>query len=117
MACAVSQAASPGPARRPDSRLRTFPPLGAAGVSAQPVHEERPAESIAGLLAALALFAALVGLAYRPVRVIPFAILLALVATAMGGRHARLAATALLVCGLCFIAGLAIAVLTNNPIF
>ena len=59
----------------------------------------------------------LIGLAYRPVRVIPFAIVLALIATAMGGRHARLAAAAVFVGGLCFIVGLALAVITNNPIF
>ena len=86
-------------------------------MSASPVREEGPAEVIAGLLASLALFAGLFGLAYRPVRVIPFAIALALIATAMGGRHARLAAAALLTCGLCFIVGLAVAVLTNHPIF
>ncbi len=86
-------------------------------MNASPVRENTAAESIAGLLAALSLFASLIGLAYRPVRVIPFAIVLALVATAMGGRHNRLAATAVFVGGLCFIVGLALAVLTNNPIF
>jgi hypothetical protein len=86
-------------------------------MSATPVREESHADAIAGLLASLALFAGLIGIAYRPVRVVPFAIALALVATAMGGRHARLAATALLICGVCFIVGLAVAVLTNNPIF
>jgi hypothetical protein len=86
-------------------------------VSSHPVSEDRPADAIAGLLAALSLFASLIGLAYRPVRVIPFAIALALVATAMGGRHARLAAAALFTGGLCFLVGMAIAVMTNNPIF
>jgi len=86
-------------------------------VSSGPVSEDRPADAIAGLLAALALFASLIGIAYRPVRVIPFAIALALVATAMGGRHARLATTALIVGGLCFVAGMAVAVITNHPIF
>jgi hypothetical protein len=82
-----------------------------------PEVRERPSDAIAGLLASLALFASLLGLVYRPVRVIPFAIVLALIATAMGGRHARLAATALIVSGACFVAGLALAVTTNNPIF
>jgi hypothetical protein len=59
----------------------------------------------------------LIGVAYRPVRVIPFAFALALVATAMGGRHARLATLALAVGGLCFVVGMAVAVLTKNPIF
>jgi hypothetical protein len=86
-------------------------------VSASPIREDRPADSIAGLLAALALFTSFIGLAYRPVRLIPFAILLALIATAMGGRHARLAAAALFIAGLCFIVGLALAVITSHPIF
>ena len=73
--------------------------------------------AVAGLLASLALFASLVGLVYRPVRVIPFALALALIATAMGGRHARLAATALVVGAACFVVGMALAVITNNPIF
>jgi formate/nitrite transporter FocA (FNT family) len=86
-------------------------------VNASPARESSAAESIAGLLAALSLFASLIGLAYRPARVVPFAIALALVATAMGGRHNRLAAAAVFVGGLCFAVGLAVAVLTNNPIF
>jgi hypothetical protein len=86
-------------------------------MSASPIREDRPADTIAGLLAALALFASLIGIAYRPARLIPFAILIALVATAMGGRHARLAAAAVFVGGLCFILGFAVAVLTNHPIF
>jgi predicted RND superfamily exporter protein len=74
-------------------------------------------ETIAGLLAALALFVSLIGVAYRPARLIPFAIALALISTAMGGRHSRLAAAALVVCGLCFMVGMAVAVSTDNPIF
>jgi hypothetical protein len=86
-------------------------------MSVSPVQEDRPADAVAGLLASLALFAGLIGLVYRPARLIPVAILIALIATAMGGRHARLAAAALVVCGVCFIVGLALAVVTNNPIF
>ncbi len=87
-------------------------------MSTPPVAEEsRPADSIAGFLAALSIFASLIGLVYHPVRLIPFAILLALIATAMGGSHARLAQFAVITGALCFIGGLAIAVITNNPIF
>jgi len=86
-------------------------------VSTTPVGGERPSEAIAGLLASLALFASLIGVAYRPVRVVPFALALALIAAAMGGRHARLAAAAIFVGGLCFFVGLAVAVITGNPIF
>jgi hypothetical protein len=83
----------------------------------QPVSEDRPSDAVAGLLASVALFASLIGLAYRPARLIPFALVLALVASAMGGRHARLSAFALVVGGVCFVVGMALAVITNNPIF
>jgi hypothetical protein len=86
-------------------------------MSVPPTARERPSEAIAGLLASLALFMSLIGVAYRPVRVIPFALALALLAIAMGGRHARLAAFALAIGGLCFVVGLAVAVITKNPIY
>ena len=83
----------------------------------QPLTEDRPSDGIAGFLASAALFTSLIGIAYRPVRLIPFALLLALIATAMGGRHQRLAAAALGVGAVCFVFGMALAVITNNPIF
>ncbi len=85
-------------------------------MSAQP-RAESPSEAIAGLLAALSIFASLVALAYRPGRLIPFALLLALVATAIGGRHQRLAALAIGIGGVCFVVGMALAVLTDNPLY
>ena len=78
---------------------------------------DRPADAVAGLLAALAIFGSCLALAYRPVRVIPFTILIALVATAIGGRHQRLAAYALGISGACFIVGIFFAIITNHPIF
>jgi hypothetical protein len=45
------------------------------------------------------------------------AILLALLAAALGGRHSRLAVLAIGIGGVCFIVGMSIAVLTDNPIF
>jgi hypothetical protein len=86
-------------------------------MSARTASRERPSEVVAGLLASLAVFTSLIGVAYRPVRVIPFALALALLATAMGGRHARLAAFAIVLGGLCFIVGMAVAVITQNPVF
>ena len=40
-------------------------------VSANPVSQSRPAESVAGLLASLSIFVSLIGVAYRPARLIP----------------------------------------------
>ena len=86
-------------------------------MSANPVSESRPAETVAGLLASFSIFFSLIGVAYRPARVIPAAILLALLATAMGGRHYRLGAIAAGVGALCFAVGMAVAVITGNPIY
>ncbi len=83
----------------------------------QPVEGGRPSEAVAGFLAALSIFASLFALAYRPVRMIPFAIILALIASGMGGRHARLAAFAVALSTVCFIAAMVIAVLTKHPLY
>jgi branched-subunit amino acid transport protein len=86
-------------------------------VSATPVERSRPAETIAGLLAAVAIFVSLTGVVYRPLRLIPFAILLALIALAIGGRHERLAGYAVAIGALSFVVGMAAAVITSNPLW
>jgi hypothetical protein len=78
---------------------------------------DRPADAVAGLLAALAIFGSCIALFYRPIRIIPFTILMALVAAGIGGRNQRLAAIALAISGACFIAGTFFAIITNHPIF
>jgi hypothetical protein len=91
---------------------------GGAQVSAQPrAASSGTAETIASFLAAVSIFASCIAVAYRPGRVIPFALLLALLAAGIGGRATRLAAWAIAVGGVCFIVGMAVAVLTDNPIF
>jgi hypothetical protein len=86
-------------------------------VSAPPVTRDRPADAVAGLLAACSIFASLVALAYRPARITPFTIGIALVAVGIGGRNARIAAFAVAVGSICFVLGMTLAVLTENPIF
>ncbi|MDQ2909955.1 MAG: hypothetical protein M3R39_02905, partial [Actinomycetota bacterium] len=93
------------------------PPGGGAALSAHPEARERPADAVAGLLASLSIFASLIGVAYRPGRLIPGALLLALLAVAMGGRHLRLAGFATGIGGACFVIGMAAAVITDNPLF
>ena len=78
---------------------------------------DRPAEVVAGFLATIAVFASVLGLAYRPFRIAPFAILIALVAAAMGGRHARLAAFAVGFGAFCWVVGMIIAVVTETPVY
>jgi hypothetical protein len=77
----------------------------------------RPTETLAGYLAALSIFASAIGLAYRPLRLVPLAILLALIATAIGGRAARLAMFAVYAGAACFVLGLAFAVVTSHPLW
>ena len=48
---------------------------------------------------------------------IPFALLLALLAAGIGGRATRLAGWAIAIGAVCFIVGMAVAVVTDNPIF
>lgn len=78
---------------------------------------DSPAEAIAGILAALSLTASAIALAYRPVRVIPFAVIAALVAARIGGRHQRLATAAVMISAAAWLVGMTIAVLTENPLF
>jgi len=86
-------------------------------VSTTPVDEPRPAEAVAGFLAALSLTASVLALFYRPVRLAPFAILIAIVAAGIGGRHARLAAFACGVATLAFFTGMTIAAITSHPLY
>jgi hypothetical protein len=86
-------------------------------VSAPARAGERPAESVAGILAALAIFGSCIALAYRPVRITPFTILISLIAVGIGGRHQKLAAAAVAISGACFIVGTFFAIITNHPIF
>ena len=86
-------------------------------MSSTPVERSRPAETVAGLLAAVAIFVSLTGVVYRPLRLIPLAILLALVALAIGGRHERLAGYAVITGAVCFVVGMAAAVVTSNPLW
>jgi hypothetical protein len=86
-------------------------------VSSSPYERARPAETIAGFLAAAAIFVSLVGIAYRPLRLIPFAVVLALIAAGIGGRAERLATWAVGISAVSFALGMAAAVITSNPLW
>ncbi len=75
------------------------------------------ADPLSGVFAATALFFSLVALVYHPLPVSVAAILLGLVAVLMSPRHQQLASIALAVAGVCFVAGMAIAVTTGNPLW
>ncbi len=74
-------------------------------------------EAVAGFLAAVSLFVSLLGIAHRPARTIPVAILVALVATRMTERHTKLAGWAVAVGAASFVIGMAIAVITENALY
>ncbi len=77
----------------------------------------RPAEAVAGIMAAGAVFLGAFELAYRPFRLAPAALILLLVATVMSNRQQKLIGLGFAVVGICFVAGAAIQVLTHHPLF
>lgn len=86
-------------------------------MSVAPYGRSRPAETLAGFLAAVSIFVSLTGVAYRPLRLIPFGILLSLIAVGIGGRSERLATVAVAVGAASFAVGMAVAVITSNPLW
>jgi hypothetical protein len=86
-------------------------------------------DTIGGLMSATAIFVGLLGmtnfdlsisgthLEMRPFRICIAAVVLALVAVGIGGRHRRLAALAVGIAGASWVAGMVIAVVTERPIF
>jgi hypothetical protein len=77
----------------------------------------RPVDAVAGLMSAAALFASLIAIVYRPVRIAPFAAVVALIAIAMSKRSEKLGQLALGVAGASFVAGMIVAVVVNHPLF
>jgi len=77
----------------------------------------RPAETVAGLLAAGALFIGFIELLYRPFRLAPAALILLLIATVMSKRQQRLVGLGFAVVGICFVVGAALQVLAKHPLY
>ena len=89
-------------------------------MSTLPPAERRdgPAETIAGFLAALAIFGGVIAIAQRPVTIGLFSIFIGLVAAAMaGGRHRNLAAAAVAIAGASWLTGMIVSVITNRPLW
>jgi len=77
----------------------------------------RSSETVAGFLASLAIFVSLISVAWHPLRLILPAILIALIAAAIGGRHQRLAFAAVMIAAACFFFGMTIAVVTSRALW
>jgi hypothetical protein len=74
-------------------------------------------ETVAGILAAAAMFAGFLELAYRPFRLAPAALLVALVAAVMSRQQQRLVGLAVAVILVCFLVGASIAVWLSRPLY
>jgi hypothetical protein len=77
----------------------------------------QPHETVAGLIAAGALFLGALELVYRPFRLAPAAAILLLIATVMTTRQQRLVGIGFAVVGVCFVVGAALQVWTEHPLF
>lgn len=77
----------------------------------------KTSETVAGFLAAIAIFVSLVGLAWHPLRLILPSLAIALVASGMGSHKGRLQFAAVLICGACLFFGLTIAVVFSKPLW
>jgi hypothetical protein len=77
----------------------------------------RTSETVAGFLAAIAIFVSLVGLAWHPLRLILPSLAIALVASGMGAGKGRLQFAAVLICAVCLFFGFSIAVAFSKPLW
>ena len=78
---------------------------------------EGAASTVAGFLAALAIFAGVAALVYYPGRVGTAAVVTALIAAGIGGFQRGLATFAVAFTGICWFAGMIIAISLERPIF
>jgi hypothetical protein len=76
-----------------------------------------PSEAVAGLLASIAIFVGGLELVYRPFRLAPAALILALIATVMSRAQPKVIPIAYAMIGVCFIAGAALQILTHHPLY
>jgi hypothetical protein len=86
-------------------------------VSSTSLDRQTPAEGVAGFLSAIAIFGSAIGIVSHPLRLIPFALILAFVAAAIGGRYRRLAFVAVMFSSVAFFLGLTVAVIFKHRLF
>ena len=89
---------------------RAWPARAPGGAGERPARRgprrSRPAETVAGFIAAAALAVGVIAIVYRPVRLSPPALLVALIAVGIGGRFSRLAAAAVAVITVGWVLGM-----------
>ena len=75
------------------------------------------ADTAAGFLAVLALAAGVLAIFWYPGRLGPAALLVCLIAAAIGGSQRRLVGASLAIITLCWFVGMVFSVVTDRPIF
>lgn len=86
-------------------------------MSAEPVQPTRTAYTVAGFLSAMAIAAALIGIAWHPLRLILPAMLIALIAAAMAPKGNRLSQAAVAIAAGSFFVGMLVAVVTQRALW
>jgi hypothetical protein len=76
-----------------------------------------PSEAVAGLLASIAIFVGALELVYRPFRLAPAALILAIIATVMSREQPKVIPVAYAMIGVCFITGATLQILTHHPLY
>ena len=84
---------------------------------AAPSARTRPLETLGGFLAAAAIAVALLGIAYRPMRLVLPAAAIAIACVMIGGRYHRLATWAVWIATVSWFAGMVVAVITKHAIW
>jgi uncharacterized membrane protein YoaK (UPF0700 family) len=77
----------------------------------------RPAETVAGFIAAAALAVGVIAIYYEPVKLAIPALIVALIAVAIGGRFHRLSTIAVGVITVGWVLGMIYAVIEGNPLW
>ena len=72
---------------------------------------------VAGFLATVAIFVGCIGIVYTPVRIVPGAIVIALLAVCMGTRDPRLGIAAVAITASAFVLGMTVAVVTGHALW
>jgi hypothetical protein len=75
------------------------------------------ADNVGGLLAAASIFVGALGVVQTPIRIIPVAVVLALVAVRMTDRFRTLAAWAVGLNIVWWLLGMTVAIVTENPLY
>jgi uncharacterized membrane protein AbrB (regulator of aidB expression) len=86
-------------------------------MSARPADGSNASDATAGFLSVLSIVGSAIGIAYQPVKILPFAFLIGLIAVGMGSRDNKLPLAAIAFGSVAFIVGLTVAVTTNHSLY